>query len=301
MCDRSWPAPPGERLALRWRRRPVRDRRALRRGGRRDDALHRAHSAFRYRSVDDLLKELGIAEPQDIDIEAIAYYCGAIVKYSELESCAARIVGLNNRAVISVGSTSTRGRQRFSIAHELGHWMLDRGKTAHLCKESDLSAPWESRQDPESRANEFAAELLMPRVMFKALAKDREVTFKTVEELARMFQTSRTATAIRLIQLGSLPAMVVCHGNEGRRWFARSAVLPSFIWPRAELSHETAAFDLLYGNVRQSRPGLTNASKWISHRVAYKCNVIEDSIKISDDAVLSLIWWKDRGQLVELQ
>ncbi len=256
---------------------------------------------FRYRSVDNLFTELGIAEPRDIDIEAIAYYCGAVVKYRELESCVARIVGLNNRAVISVGSTSTRGRQRFSIAHELGHWMLDRGKTAHSCNETDLSTPWESRQDPESRANEFAAELLMPKFMFKSIAKDREVTFKTVEELAQIFQTSRTASAIRLIQLGSFPAMLVCHGHEGRRWFARSIDLPSSMWPHTELSHETAAFELLFGNARRSHPTPTKANKWISHRNAYKCSVIEDSIKIADNTVLTLIWWKDRNQLAELQ
>lgn len=254
----------------------------------------------RFYSPEELLTALGIAKPQDIDLEAIAYHCGAVVRYHHLDHCAARIVGTNERAIISVDPATSRGRQRFSIAHELGHWMLHRGKMAYACKEDDFSSPWERRQDSESRANQFAAELLMPRFIFKPAAENREMTLRTVGELAELFQTSMTATALRLVQLGSFPAMAICYGREGRRWFARGFDVPDAIWPHKELSHDTAAFELLFGNSRQARPLPSQANKWFSHRNAYRCSVVEDSIKVAEDCVLTLVWWKDKTQLSEL-
>ena len=46
-----------------------------------------------YRSPAAILEELGITEPEDLDIEAIAQSCGATIVYERLDGCAARILG----------------------------------------------------------------------------------------------------------------------------------------------------------------------------------------------------------------
>src|SRR5689334_8721052 len=81
----------------------------------------------RYRPALDLLKELGITQPNEIDIEAIAQHCEATVTYQALTGCEARIVGANDRAIITVNPSGVRGRERFSAAHELAHWLRDSG------------------------------------------------------------------------------------------------------------------------------------------------------------------------------
>lgn len=68
-----------------------------------------------------LLRGLGITEPQEIDVEAIAWELGARIKYRPLDNCEARIIGKGDRAIITVNSRSWPRRQRFSVAHELGH------------------------------------------------------------------------------------------------------------------------------------------------------------------------------------
>src|SRR5690606_2083507 len=136
------------------------------------------------RTADALLEELGITEPEEIDVEAIAYHCGAIVKYRPLNGCAARIVGSDDRAIITVDDASIPGRQRFSIGHELGHWMRDRGKAAFLCKDKDLASSWSYRSDPESMANRYAADLLMTMFMVKTAAGDATITFNNVISVA---------------------------------------------------------------------------------------------------------------------
>lgn len=252
------------------------------------------------RTADALLEELGITEPEEIDVEAIAYHCGAIVKYRPLNGCAARIVGSDDRAIITVDDASIPGRQRFSIGHELGHWMRDRGKAAFLCKDKDLASSWSYRSDPESMANRYAADLLMPMFMFKPAAGDQPITFNTVSALAEQFQVSKTAAAIRLVEAGIYPAIVACYGKAGRKWFSRGPDVPDSIWPVDELDHETAAFELLFGGIEQDRPTTSDASSWVTHRDSDRYTIVESSIKTGDDSIVTLIWWKNESQITDL-
>lgn len=127
-----------------------------------------------------ILDELGIMAPEEIDVEAIAQHFGATVIPQRLHGSVARILGVGDRAFITVDSDSPRARQRFSIAHELGHWMIDRGKlSGFVCTEENLLTDW-SGNNPEWRANRFAADLLMPSGMFAEAAKKREMTLATV-------------------------------------------------------------------------------------------------------------------------
>jgi len=252
-------------------------------------------------SPEKLLKELGIAAPDEIDIEAIAEFCQATVIPQKLKGSAARIIGIGNRAFITVDSDSHPARQRFSAAHELGHWMLDRGKMASfVCSEKNFVSDW-AGDNPERRANRFAADLLLPKFMFEPHAKNKEITFQTVREICSLFQTSITATTIRLVELGSFPAIIVCNSKQGRRWQIRGADIPYVIQVRDAPGEYTNAFDLLHGKVSTSNPGNTQSSDWVTHRRSRYYSIHEDSIKVTEDLVLSLLWWKDERQLLDLE
>ena len=62
----------------------------------------------------DLLDELGVNGPEEIDIEAIAHHCGCKVRYRHLDGCAARLVGAGDQAIISVDEDSGPERRRYS-------------------------------------------------------------------------------------------------------------------------------------------------------------------------------------------
>lgn len=49
-----------------------------------------------------VLQELGITDPGEIDLEAIAWHLGARIKLAELDGCEARIIGYRDRAIIRV-------------------------------------------------------------------------------------------------------------------------------------------------------------------------------------------------------
>jgi Zn-dependent peptidase ImmA (M78 family) len=251
-----------------------------------------------YISPAALLQELGITEPQDIDIEAIAQYCGATIVYESLHGCEAQIVGKENRAIIAVRKDSPRPRQRFSGAHELGHWMCDRGRAAFACIEKTFLREW-SKDNPETRANRYAADLLLPRHLFEREARGKAMTLVTARELADRYQASLTATTIRLVELGSFPAMVVCMEQGRRKWFMRGSDVPNSLWPVENLQRGSLAYELMEGG-KAVGPIDVEASNWIDHPDAERFPISEDSLR-SGDFVLSLLWWKDERQLLELE
>lgn len=253
-----------------------------------------------FKSAAQLHKELGITDPQYIDIEAIAYHCGILVQYRNLDGCAARLVGQGDTAIVSVERSTSLGRKRFSIGHEIGHWMRDRGKGIFLCQNKEFRSRWGSERDPETLANEYAASLLLPWPMFKPRASGKPIIFETVEELSEEFRVSRTAVSVRLVESGLLPAMIVCHGQEGRRWYRKGPELPDFLHPHRELSHYTDAFELLFGKKTETRPATVPSDEWINLRNADRYSVVEHSFKFADDAIITLIWWKDESQLDDL-
>jgi hypothetical protein len=248
-----------------------------------------------------LLDELGIDQPDEIAVEAIAQYCGATVVYEELQGCEAQIIGSDNRAIIGVKRDALRSRQRFSIAHELGHWIRDRGKLAGFtCTAKSFVSEWsrEGKDNPERRANRFAADLLLPEKMFKPDARDREMTFATASLLAARYETSLTATALRLVELGSFPAMLVCTEGGRRKWFVPSRDVRG-LWPVDSIGTDSAAYDLLHGTSGPEGAVEVAASSWIDRAEASRYVLCEDSKRVGD-FVLSLLWWKDERQLADL-
>jgi hypothetical protein len=252
-----------------------------------------------YRSPVRLLEELGVDEPEEIDLEAIAEHCGATVTYELLSGCAARLLGNGDRAIITVHAGGSPGRRRFSAGHELGHWMRDRHQVAYACVDRAFKEEW-GPHNQEQRANRYAAELLLPDAMFKLRVRGKPITFTTVDDLAELFRASRTATAFRLVEIGPLPAMLVCSSSDRRRWFTRSEDVK--LWPRERFGAATVAFDLLE-NLAALAPGPTEvcADGWIDHPEARRYEVVEDSRRIGSELVLSLIWWKDESELLDLE
>jgi hypothetical protein len=115
-----------------------------------------------------LLQELGITEPGEIVLEAIAFYLGARVRYRKLEGCEARIIGCNDSAIITIAKDCADRRKRFSLAHEIGHWTHHKGQTL-VCRVEE-SLP-QGRMSPERVANNYAADLLMPRYLFGPVSR----------------------------------------------------------------------------------------------------------------------------------
>jgi Zn-dependent peptidase ImmA (M78 family) len=105
-----------------------------------------------------------------------------------------RLSGLTNRSqkTIRINKKHHPLRQRFSLAHELGHICLDHDLIlSDRIEEEGINAEF------EKEANEFASELLMPIDMFKKAFRANP----NLEVLADTFQVSTTAVSVRALKL----------------------------------------------------------------------------------------------------
>ncbi len=117
-----------------------------------------------------------------------------------------------NTFVIYLNTNDSIERKRFTIAHEIGHFLLhknylDKGK--ELVDESKQPTPGVvlkrainddmdlEKRKMEVQANRFAAELLMPEEMFKKVWNESIV----IEEIAEAFNVSPSAVTVRAKEL----------------------------------------------------------------------------------------------------
>jgi hypothetical protein len=102
-------------------------------------------------------------------------------------------------------------RTRFSLAHELGHFFLDRHRVYLMTGGSPHGSRGEFTTESmvEREADAFAAALLMPTSMLRPLVNKAPIALSDVERLANLFRTSLVSTAIRSVQLSDFPCAVV--------------------------------------------------------------------------------------------
>ncbi|MGM4931792.1 ImmA/IrrE family metallo-endopeptidase [Tardiphaga sp. 619_E2_N8_5] len=252
--------------------------------------------------AEHILRVLGVTDPAEIDVEAIAWHLGAEVRYEALQGCEARIIGTDNAAVITVNKASSRQRQRFSICHELGHWIYHRRRIL-LCQGSDIERPSLETSSVERAADRFASELLMPSYLFVPMAESfGRPSMSAACKLSRSFNTSQTAATIRLVETSALPMFLVCHAPNGRKWFARSKVVADDWFPNNDLSPESSAFTMIYGKAPNAMPTKSvSASAWFSRRDASRYEVTEESFRVGNDEVLVLLAFKNPHKFLEDQ
>ena len=119
--------------------------------------------------------------------------------------------------VIAINSSYVKpvGRQRFTIAHEIGHHLLTRGRTA-IDRVLFLDSTATSKTALERACDRFAALLLLPEELVKLSYKDLEANPENrVAIIAQRFGVSLWAVRRRLKELG-LPYAVDRFGRRYR-------------------------------------------------------------------------------------
>jgi hypothetical protein len=78
------------------------------------------------RAAHGILDQLHVEAPDEIDLETIAWKVGKLeIQYGGLKNCDGRIIANSSGGGrIRVRDSGSRGRQRFTIAHEIGHFVL---------------------------------------------------------------------------------------------------------------------------------------------------------------------------------
>lgn len=258
--------------------------------------MNHARKAIPLAKARELSKELNILVPDEIDIERIALYKDAQVRYEPLGGMDGRIVRRGNTAIITVNSTLTyKGQIRFVIAHELGHYFLHPNTRQVESVTRDQTNDWSEKQEAEEyEANLFAAELLMPSAMFAARSKGKIPSFDLIESLQGEFNTTLTATAVQFV-LNSTEecAIVSCSGRQ-RMWFILS---PQFEFRMLEETyiHGCSCAAELGPQKKASRSNKVEAAYWLEGFYGnHKAYITEDARFFPKlNRSLSLLWIHD--------
>jgi Zn-dependent peptidase ImmA (M78 family) len=163
-------------------------------------------------SAQQLLVRLGI-QAVPTPVEKIAKALGAQVRFSPFDSELSGMVYIKDGVpIIGVNSLHHPNRQRFTIAHELGHLELHREmitSKVHVDKEFPAlmrdSNTATGTEQIEIEANRFAAELLMPHNLIKQALAGKQFDIDDdgpIEELAKKFRVSKQALEYRIRNLG---------------------------------------------------------------------------------------------------
>lgn len=126
-----------------------------------------------------------------VDPTKFAVASGISVKYDKGLSDAGRS-GYSDPEIrtIFINPTEPARRQRFTVAHELGHCLL-----GHGCRDRKKGTLMSYEPD-EAAANQFAAELLMPENAIRYFAAQ-----KNLQDLMEIFDVSQSAIYFRLKNL----------------------------------------------------------------------------------------------------
>lgn len=117
------------------------------------------------------------------------------------------------RSLIGANKSHHPHRQRFTIAHELGHFLLHQGEPVHLDEDRQaFTINMRNREssrgedNDEREANLFAAELLMPAKFLQNDLSEKNLDLlgddAFLDKLARKYKVSTQALTFRLANLG---------------------------------------------------------------------------------------------------
>lgn len=168
-------------------------------------------SAKAKKLAQSLIESYKLATP--VDVDTLAAQEGISIRKETLEdNVSGMLVIKDEQSVIVVNTSHHTNRQRFTIAHELGHYFLHRNFSNVFFDESLLffrdETSAQGTKFQEIEANAFAAELLMPeQILRKKLSQESLDALDDVEQsalgqLASELQVSCQALTIRLTRLG---------------------------------------------------------------------------------------------------
>ncbi|MEU5043240.1 ImmA/IrrE family metallo-endopeptidase [Streptomyces griseorubiginosus] len=143
-----------------------------------------------------------------VDPEKVAANLGAtVIQQPGPAELSGMLLRRNNTVAIGINEDLSTDRQRFVVAHLIGHLRLHRSRelildTAARYRYGSLSSMPTDREEAE--ANRFAAALLAPEAVVRRVAKeiDADTADQMVDLLASQFQLTRTAMTYRLMSLG---------------------------------------------------------------------------------------------------
>lgn len=175
-----------------------------------------------------ILKDFGIDEPHKIDIEDIVYALEIPIQFKSLTGCDGRIIHGKKNSIITINrDIEFETRKRFTIAHELGHYLMHKDNPIqHTDTISSLS--WFNNKGNtgislhEFEANTFASELLLPTHKFMEAIQGIPFSPGLIRKVSDQYHVSRSSIIYRFVEYGNHPVCVFYSQNNKVHFWRKS-------------------------------------------------------------------------------
>ncbi|MDB5557053.1 MAG: hypothetical protein JWL86_7037 [Rhizobium sp.] len=253
----------------------------------REEGLHAAR-----RAAEGMLHRFGVRKATHIKIEAFASAMGLTIVDGQLDGARARLTRGTKPQIRVSERTPSEAARRFSIAHELGHHVLDHfGEKPHaVCTDTKPRARsyQPSKRDLESEAQVFSAEALMPRLMIEKRCVTSEPSLEIPQTIVAEFKTSLPASTIRFVELTPERCAVVLSEKGTITWAVRSPSFKLRIARGKPLDGKTIAANYFRAGKIGDRPEQIAANAWLN--TSADVEIVEHSLPVSEGGVISLVW-----------
>ena len=222
--------------------------------------------------VEEIARACGISEFNEF---TVAGFEGGLIQNEE-----------KTAGIIMVKAGTRDDRRRFTIAHELGHFVnpyhvAPEGEAQLLCTSKHLKvsgSPSDRRLGIEAQANEFAANLLMPERQLRAVAKLwGSPQLHSILDLQALCFVSREAAARRFLDLHGDPCAVVFTQDGKVRYSITRSGFPALELREGQPVHAktlTATFSAPVGTISDQEDG--DPFLWLDSHVARDWDMWEE-------------------------
>lgn len=236
--------------------------------------------------------ELEIAPKADLD--QLAAQLGLTIVEADSQSFEGALLrssrNLSGRILVRRGIRES-GRRRFTIAHEIGHYILH-GDQQMPCSPRVIEGWKEGQPKPEREADTFASELLLPTNETVQYVNKRWPAMEVVVDVADHFGASLMAAGRKFCDVASQACAVVWSSQRQIRWFHGSPAFVHFIEVGKEIDFDSIAYRAYEGKPLPGEMKEVPAEAWVKSSWLKEDAVIsEQTVPMpSYDGCLSLVW-----------
>ena len=232
--------------------------------------------------------------PPKVDLDQIAGQLSLTIVEVESKSFEGALLRssrtVSGRILVRKGIRES-GRRRFTIAHEIGHYILH-GDQQTPCSPRVIENWKEGQPRPEREADTFASELLLPTNDVTQYVNKRWPSMEVIADVADHFGASLMAAGRKFCDVASQSCVIVWSNQHLIRWFHGSPTFAHFVEVGKQIDFDSVAYRAYEGKPLPVEMEEVPAEAWIkSSWLKENAVVSEQTVPMpSYDGCLSLIW-----------
>lgn len=212
-----------------------------------------------------LLKFVSMRAP--VDLDGLAEKIGLKIRdvpSTGFDGALVRIEGCPEGRIATRESMAGGARKRFTIAHEIGHYLLPgHGVDISVCAKEKLDVAREKVAQMEKEANKFASELLLPLYTVAEIVGKYGFSMDTCSFVSDIFEASLTAAASQCVEASESEVALVVTDDDIIKYFQRGDRWKYYIKRNERLSTASLASTLPSGGILEVQ-GKVPGTAWSS-------------------------------------